>query len=207
MNRLEEFQNITKKALNFVFLLALPLTVYFTIFAKQGIMFLSGDAYTSAVVPMKVIMPTLLLIGITNVLGIQILVPTGREKYVLYSEIGGAVVDLVFNSLLIPRMQSTGAAIGTLAAEIVVFIIQYYFLRETVGSAFLSIKYYKIIIALTAGTVSSVWVLLLTLNSFVSLVISAVCFFGIYGVVLYCLNEKLVVEILGQVLDKLRRRI
>ena len=100
---MDEFIRIAKKALNFVFILASPLMVYFIIYAKQGIYFLSGSAYAGSIMPMKIIMPTLLLIGITNVLGIQILIPLGREKIVLYSEIAGAVVDLILNAILIPK--------------------------------------------------------------------------------------------------------
>lgn len=57
---------------------------------------------------MQIIMPTLLFIGITNILGIQILVPLGREKEVLYSEIIGAIVDIIANAILIPQYASTG---------------------------------------------------------------------------------------------------
>ena len=45
-----------------------------------------------AIIPMQIIMPTLTLIGISNVTGIQMMVPLGREKQVLYSEIAGAIV-------------------------------------------------------------------------------------------------------------------
>lgn len=38
-------------------------------------------------------MPTVFLIGFTNITGIQILIPQGRENVVLISEIVGAVVD------------------------------------------------------------------------------------------------------------------
>ena len=55
-----------------------------TVYAKEGILFLSGDAYIFAVIPMQVIMPTILFIGLTNIMGIQMLVPLGREKVVLY---------------------------------------------------------------------------------------------------------------------------
>ena len=99
---LKQFRRITSKALTFVFLIATPLMVYFIYFAKEGIYFLSGSAYESAVVPMQLIMPTLLLIGITNILGIQMLIPMGKEKVVLYSEIWGAVVDVIINAILIP---------------------------------------------------------------------------------------------------------
>ena len=85
-NLMEEFYRITKKATNFVFLVASPMMVYFIIFAKEGIFFLSGSAYAGSIVPMQIIIPTLLLIGLTNIMGIQMLVPLGREKTVLYSE-------------------------------------------------------------------------------------------------------------------------
>ena len=73
-NKIDEFKKISQKALNFVFLVASPMMVYFIIFAKQGIFFLSGDNYAGSIISMQIIMPTLLLIGITNILGIQILV-------------------------------------------------------------------------------------------------------------------------------------
>ncbi len=205
-NMMEEFQKITFKALNFVFLLACPLTVYFFIFARQGILFLSGAEYEGAVIPMQVIMPTLLLIGITNLLGIQILVPQGKEKYVLYSEIVGAVVDVIINALLIPQMQSIGAAIGTLVAEFAVLVVQFYVLRKEITPAFKAIKYYKIIIGIVVACLCSVWVLLLPLNSFLILVISACLFFGAYGIILILMKELLVIDILNQLSMKFLKK-
>ena len=91
---MERFRQITRKALNFVFLAATPMMIYFILFAKQGIFLLSGENYAGSIVPMQWIMPTLLFIGLSNVLGIQILVPLGRERVVLWSIIAGAVVDV-----------------------------------------------------------------------------------------------------------------
>lgn len=78
----EEFQKVSRKALNFVVVVAVPVVVYFTLYAKESILLLSGTEFMGAVEPMKIIMPTVLFIGITNVLGIQILVPLGREMAV-----------------------------------------------------------------------------------------------------------------------------
>lgn len=203
----DEFKRITGKALSFVFLLAGPLMLYFMLFAKEGIFFLSGSAYGSAVVPMQIIMPTLLLIGITNILGIQILVPMGREKIVLYSEIAGAVVDVIINALLIPRYASAGAAFGTLVAELVVLIVQYCALRKEVAAAFKRIHYFRIGLALVLGCVASLWVKLLHFGNFLTLVISAVLFFGIYGLFLLCTGEPLVVEIVSQVTDGIKKKL
>lgn len=202
-NQMDSFRSVTKKALNFVFLISLPLTVYFILFAKEGIYFLSGKEYTGAIVPMQIIMPTLILIGITNILGIQILVPLGKEKYVLYSEIAGAITDLILNAILIPFFQSSGAAIGTVAAEFAVLLVQFYALKDEVTPMFKAIKYYKIIIALVLGVAASFWVPFLNFNSFVTLVISAVIFFAAYGVALIIMKEQLVNDIFNQVKSKL----
>lgn len=200
---LKEFHRITRKALNFVFLMATPLFVYFIYFAKEGIFFLSGNNYVGSIIPMQVIMPTLLLIGITNILGIQILVPTGREKIVLYSEIVGAVVDVIINALLIPVYASTGAAIGTLVAEFAVFVVQFYALKDEILNTFRQIHYIKILIALSVGSIVSLWVKILNLECFFSLVISSLLFFGAYGFVLLILKEELFVEIFNTIKNKI----
>lgn len=202
----EAFARITKKALNFVFLLASPLVVYFILFAKQGIYFLSGTAYAGSIAPMQLIMPTLLLIGLSNITGIQILVPTGREIIVLYSEIAGAIVDIIINALLIPGMASAGAAIGTLVAEAVVLGVQLYFIWSEVKEAFKSIHYMKIVIAICLGSAASLWVALMGLGNFVTLLVSAILFFGVYGIVLLLTKEALVLEILTQVTGKFLKK-
>ena len=204
---MDEFRRITAKALKFVMLLATPLTIYFILYAKQGILLLSGELYYGSIVPMQVIMPTLLLIGITNILGIQILVPMGREKTVLYSEIAGAIVDIIINALLIPRMKSTGAAIGTLVAEFVVLLVQYRALKNEVGYAFRQICYWKIAAGIVLGSAISIGVAYLGLGYFMTLLITAVLFFGSYGGFLLLTKEDMVVELYNQAIGKIKNKI
>lgn len=203
---MSEFHRISVKALNFVMLIACPLTLYFMLFAKQGIYFLSGPAYTGAIAPMQLIMPTLIFIGLTNIMGMQILVPMGREKVVLYSEIAGAVTDLVINWLLIPKLASSGASIGTLAAEFVVFLVQYIALRKEITPAFKQIHYFRIIMALILGTAASFWVARLNLGNFVTLVISAALFMGVYVGYLLLRKESLMQEMVSTVLNKAKHQ-
>lgn len=192
---IDEFKRITKKALNFVFLLAVPLMVYFIFYAKEGILFLSGSAYMGSIIPMQIIMPTLLFIGITNILGIQILVPMGNEKIVLYSEIVGAMVDIIVNALLIPRYASAGAALGTLIAEFAVLIVQFYTLKDEISNTFRQLHYMKILIASFCGSFVSLWVKMLDMGCFFSLVISSILFCSAYVAVLLILKEEMLLEI------------
>lgn len=203
----DEFYSLVKKALNFVLLISLPLMVFFIIFANESILLLSGSMFLPAKLPMQIITPTIALIGITNVLGIQVLVPLGREKQVLYSEIAGAVINLILNSALIPSIESSGAAIGTLAAEFVVLAVQYRALRKDIKGLALSISYFKIFISLFAGTaVTVLFRTVLSLSAFWSLAVGAILFFGIYGIMLLLLKETLTCELCGQLLSKLLRK-
>ncbi len=127
---MDEFRRVSKKAMNFVMLASLPLSLYFILFAQAAIMLLSGEEFLPAVPAMQIIMPTVFLIGVTNLMGIEILIPLGRERSVLISVAIGAGVDLVLNLILIPQLGAAGAAIGTLAAEICVLAVQAFMLRS-----------------------------------------------------------------------------
>ena len=203
-NKIKEFYSISKKAINFVMLTAIPFTVYFIIFAREGIMFLSGGAFEGAIVPMQIIMPTLLFIGLSNITGIQMLVPLGKENMVLLSEIVGAIVDLIINIILIPPMGAVGAAIGTLVAEVAVLLVQYFALHGSVNDALKSVRYITVTIGVALGSVASLWVKQLELRNMFKLTISAVIFFGIYAIVLTVLKEPLTVEIEGQAIKKIK---
>ena len=200
---MDKFCRITHVALNFVILISVPLTVYFILFAKEGIFFLSGAEYEASIVPMQIIMPTLLFIGLTNIMGIQTLIPLGKEKVVLYSEIAGAVADLLLNVALIPSMASAGAAIGTVVAEGVVFAVQFWALRKEVLSSYQKVRYGTIVLALALAIASCLWVKTTALGSFASLLVSAILFFAVYGGVLVLRKEPLA----WQMAEKVRQML
>lgn len=200
--QMDQFRKITRKALNFVFLAAVPMMLYFILFARQGIFLLSGENYAGSVIPMQWIMPTLLFIGLSNVLGIQILVPLGRERVVLWSIVAGAAVDVVLNVLLIPKFGASGAAAATSAAELVVLAVQFVVLGKEAKTAFGAVSYEKLLVALILCVCVSGWVPFLGWGNFPTLLLSAVLFFGSYLGVLLALKETLIHELLGQLFKK-----
>lgn len=73
---------------------------------------------------------TLIPIGFANVIRTQWVLPQARDKIVLKSVCMGAVVNLLANSLLIPRMGAMGAVVGTVLAELSVPTVQFLILRR-----------------------------------------------------------------------------
>lgn len=194
----DEFVNISKKAMEFVVIAALPVSVYFILFAKNGIMVVAGEDYVDATLPMMVIMPTVILIGMSNLIGIQMLVPMGKDRVVLHSELAGMVIDVMINIILIPRLAATGAAIGTLAAEIAVTVYQYIALRKDIKGIFVRIKFWAAGLGVLIAGAAAYQIKRLDLGNFTTLVISAIVFFGIYLAVLILTRERLISELLGE---------
>lgn len=204
-NLKNDFLKISRKSVNFVFLLATPLTVYFILYAKESILFLSGSEYLNAVSPMKVIMPTLLIAGLSNVMGMQILVPLGKEKMVLFSQIVGVITNIVINSTLIPKLSSVGAALGTLIAEIIVLVIQLNVVCKVLGNICREIHFFSIVAAVAVSGVISSCIGQIWENTFVVLATSAMSFFGVYILALTIYKEPLAIEIEKQVMKRFFR--
>ncbi|WP_124059211.1 flippase [Vaginisenegalia massiliensis] len=213
----EEFKTLTQKALDFVLLIALPISLYFIFFAKESILFLSGSDYLAAVLPMQLILPAVLFIGLSNLTGIQILVPTNREMLVVYSTLVGAVVDLVLNVIAIPLWGAAGAALSGCLAEAMVLFVQIYFLRDLVIPMFKRVNWLRLGLALIlpsflmivvrpwAYHLSSQWHFGDTLAILWVLVVTAGLYFLVYGLVLLGLKHPLVMELLDSVKIKVRR--
>lgn len=201
------FQLMVGKAFRFVFVAASAVTVYFSIFARESILLLSGEAFLPAVGPMMILMPTVLLIGLSNVTGIQILTPNGREREVMYSIWGGAILDFVLNLIVIPKFSANGAALSTLLAEGMVLLLQCWFLRDVLWSYIRQVQCWKIVIALAVTSVMTIPVKIwIDSGVFVTLLVSAIVFFGGYAVVLLLLKEPFVSEILNSGIHAIVRK-
>lgn len=201
------FQLMVGKAFRFVFVAASAVTVYFSIFARESILLLSGEAFLPAVGPMMILMPTVLLIGLSNVTGIQILTPNGREREVVYSIWGGAILDFVLNLIVIPKFSANGAALSTLLAEGMVLLLQCWFLRDVLWSYIRQVQCWKIVIALAVASVMTIPVKIwIDSGVFVTLLVSAIVFFGGYAVVLLLLKEPFVSEILNSGIHAIVRK-
>jgi len=204
-NLFDEFKKVSSKAMSFIFIFSVPLLIYFIFFAKYTVLFLFGSEFAGSIIPMQVIMPTLLFIGITNLIGYQIMVPLGKEKLILYSVIAGGIIDVILNLILIPKYSATGAALGTLFAELIVLIFQVFAMRQYVLNNMRNQEYIKIISAILLAIISSFYLIKFSYNNLFAIIISALSFFSVYIIVLYLTKEKIIVEIFNQIVLKLKK--
>ncbi len=204
-NLFDEFKIVSSKAMSFIFIFSIPLMVYFILFAKITVLLLFGSAFTGSIIPMQIIMLTLLFIGITSLIGYQIMVPLGKENLMLYSVILGAVVDVILNLILIPKYSASGAALGTVIAELFVLVFQVFAMKNYVLNNIKNQEYIKVIAALFLAIPISLYLVKFSYNNLFAIIISASSFFIIYVTVLYITKEKTTIEIFNLIISKLKK--
>lgn len=202
----DRFWEISKKALNCILLIAIPIVFYFFVYAEDIILVFSGEGFKGAIIPLKILIPTILMIGLTNISGIQMLVPLGKEKVVLYSEIAGAVVDFLINLVLIPKLGAAGAAIGTLFAEILVLVIQFGYLRDKIYPILKKLEWVKIILASIIATFSCLMFQNVECIRIIRILISAIVFGIVYIGLLTILKEKEICNVIDSFGNKFHKK-
>ena len=201
----DAFHSTIVKAFNFVLVLGSSVTVYFMLFTKETILVLSGKGFYPAIMPMFLLMPTVLFIGLSNITGIQILTPINKEKQVLISIIYGAVLDFVLNLILIPGYGASGAAFATLMAEAMVLIVQCIYLRDMLKSLINELSIGKVAVA---AACSSILIMLiknmLTLSPFFIICVTGIIFFAVYFGLLLLMKERFVTDIWNSVWKRIK---
>lgn len=194
--REEEYKKIIKKSFNYILIVAIPLAFYFILFAKTTIAILAGEKYINSIVPMQVLMPTVICIGITNLIGIQIMLPFHQEKKLLVTVMSGAVVDLIINLLLIPKLLALASAVATLAAEIVVLILQVLIMRRMIKSIVDKKGIFQILVSSIISGILSSCIKLLSFNNITEFFLSGIIFIITFVILLLIFKNPLIYEIL-----------
>lgn len=122
-NQMGEFRVLAQKSLDFIIMVTLPIMMGLILLADYLIMIFCGSDYMPAVPSLQILAPIILFIGISNVFGIQILYPQGKERIVIFATAAGAVINFIMNLWLIPKYSQDGAAIATFVAELLVTAI------------------------------------------------------------------------------------
>lgn len=196
------FAKVIGKSLNLTLGLALPMMCGMMILSRPVTMVFCGPEYSQSVAVLFLNAPVILLVGLTNLMGIQILYPKDKIRIVLWSVAGGAIVNLVLNYSLLPEYGAYGAAIATLLAETTVLVIQvicgrHYFpfrLKELINT--------KYIIA-TVAMGLFVWLSMqLSVSDVWHLIISIPVGVLVYALMLQILHESLYTEIRHSILKR-----
>ena len=138
-NNDNRYKALLAMSYSFIILLAVPATFALFLLAPELIHLVSGNAFAPAIIPMQILSVLPIFIGMGNLLGIQVLISSGKEREMLKSVTVGMILSIALNIILVPKMREMGAAIANSVTELIVSCVFYYFVRKTYGITF-SIK-------------------------------------------------------------------
>lgn len=125
----EEAKGLVQETMWFMEAMAMGLTFGIIGVVTEFVPVFFGAGYAECVPLMTILSVIIPLICATNVIGVQYLVPSGRDKQYTISVLFGALVNIVINVVAIPRYGALAAAIATVAAELTVLIVQVWMVR------------------------------------------------------------------------------
>lgn len=199
-----EFHEALAKSTNFIIVIAASVVIFFTLFAKETILILAGENYVASIIPLQIVVWALILSAITNILGIQILLPLKKDKQLLFSVLCAATVDVIANFLLVPKLAAVGTALSVIAAELSVLIVQIIILRQYIKILFSGLQLHKIIIALLIAIACALFVREIVVNTSTLIIFlcSSSVFFLAYFVILLLLKEKFIMYVYHTIYTK-----
>lgn len=121
-NKIKEVKRLIRKSFSLLFTTCIPLVILSMYFAPDIINLISGKGYEGAITPMRIVMPLVLVIGLEQILIVQLLMPLRKDKAILINSIIGAFVGIVANFILVPKWGAEGSAIVWLLSEIAVLL-------------------------------------------------------------------------------------
>jgi O-antigen/teichoic acid export membrane protein len=117
-----KFNNIINNSFEILFSLSPLIIIISIIHAPQIINILSGTEFYGAVLPMQIVMPLLFVVGIAQILAMQVLIPMKRDKIIIRASFIGAAISIVSNIILVDKFGATGSAIVLVLCEVSVTI-------------------------------------------------------------------------------------
>lgn len=123
-------QNLDKHlyyACNYVWMIGIPLIVGFAVLSENLSSWFLGEGYAEVPLLLKVMSVRFIASGFGVVVGDQLFIAIGKEKYPTIATMCAAVFNIVLNYLLIPQLGATGAAIATAVCEVIVTSVLVFF--------------------------------------------------------------------------------
>ncbi len=201
----DKVEDLMYKGYRFVGLLGVPLCFGLIGVSSNLVPWFLGDGFDKVVPLLSILGFLIIVIGISNVTGLQYLIPTKRQNLLTLTVGIGAAVNFVLNMILIRFYGSIGAAVASVAAETVISAMQLFFVRKE-----LSVKK---ILTDSWKYIAASMVMLVTLKVFggkmtpsiLHTFVMTICGMAVYAAGLLILRDQFFIDNIKSVLSRLYR--
>ena len=126
----EETQKYLEKSLIISVFLSSSMALGISAVSKEFVPLFYGEGFDKCKILIPILVLSSIFVSWANVIRTQYLIPYKKDKIYIQSVFLGAIINIILNILLIPTLQSIGAAIASLSAEIIVSVFQTFKVRK-----------------------------------------------------------------------------
>lgn len=127
---IEKLQYYMYRSYRFVWFMAIPIMFGLIAVADLAVPWFYGPGYERCIILIRIFSFLVLAIGLSNVTGMQLLIPIKKQNVFTVTVLAGAAVNLVINIFLIPKYFAVGAAVASIIAEYMVTAIQFIYVVQ-----------------------------------------------------------------------------
>lgn len=128
------FRRLVRAGFGFTMNICLAVMCYLLVFAEPVVLFVAGEAFASAVTPVRIIGAVSLMSCVGYFVAMCILSPLGRERQMAMSSIAADPVSVVLDLLLDGPFGAVGAGVALLATAATVLRIELWCARDVLSS-------------------------------------------------------------------------
>lgn len=198
-------QDLLIKAFRFIVFFSIPIVFGLSMLAPEFIVVFSGSEFTKASSSMQILALLPFLIGLGHLFLFLVLVPSGRNKEMLFSVICGLFISVLLNILLVPIYKELGASIANVCSELIVTGFYFYYIKRYYSFSF---EWKLIVNSFIASLLFIPLVLYIRTfeyNDALTLTISIIICTGVYFCVQwFVFKNHFIVEVINFVQEKVR---
>lgn len=203
-NETEKLKYRLEQTINYILMIAIPMCLGMVAVSDYFIPLYLGNEFLSSVVLLQIFSLLIIVVGLNNAVGKQILMPTGRQNKYNISVIVGAITDFILNSMLIPKMYAMGAAIASVAAETVILFMFLYFSADMISVKWILKRSFKYAIAGILMFVAIRLSYFVLPESWFALIVQIVLGVVLYFAVVFALRDRFAVDSVKTIIWKLK---
>lgn len=190
-----DLKSLVNSSFDIVLTCTVPLAIFVISYSGEIVHLISGSGYEGAILPMQLVMPLLIIVGVSQIVIMQILMPFKKDKQILIATICGAFLGVILNVVLIPYAGSKGAAISWVLSEFFVLIVAYSFVKRfTKLSLSFKTLYQRLLGGIPYGIVIVLVRTVITSESYLQMIVGALSCFIVFCVIHFWIlkNEMLI---------------
>lgn len=194
-NKHEEYASLIQKSYDFTLAISMPLTIGLVVCAPSLIRVICGESFENSIFSSQIIAPIILMVAVSNVMGIQVLFPKGKVNIVTLCCAIGALVDLILNICLIPSLSYVGTSIAYIGAEVATTVSMYIIGRKYIPIIFFKKSHFAYLLGCGAMVFVLLCVRRLDISSLQILLIQGCLGVLVYAIILFIFKDSLLMQI------------